>query len=68
MYGDYSPVFLSAITWEGKGFCNPTHGSGNLVAEGILHKVENRIELDSFHKLEQNQKMTLQWCHQILHL
>lgn len=70
MYGDYlQPClrFLSAFTWERERFCNPIHGSGNLAAEGILHKVEDRIELDNFYKLEQNQKTIPQGCHQILH-
>lgn len=40
-------------------FCNLINGLDNIDSEFILHKLENRIELDNIYKLEQNQKTTV---------
>lgn len=53
------PLFLFAFTWERERFCNLINGSDNWDTGSILHKVENRTELDNIYKLEQNQKTTL---------
>lgn len=43
---------------RGKRFRNLTQSSAYWDMGSILHKVENRQELDNMHKSEQNQKST----------